>query len=134
MVGLSAPVSMLEVEMAMLCQKIKHLNDHIATLLSTIHSFQRAISSLQDAAFAAERDNLDLEFGGGQEAEKIEEDSDGNPNASDNRSDAANDASKGANSGDRSDGGDGVGDDAFEVFNHVDSDETVASESKGAVV
>ncbi|KAI8547433.1 hypothetical protein RHMOL_Rhmol07G0195000 [Rhododendron molle] len=59
---------MLEAEMAALRQEIEHLNGHIATLLSTICSLRRAITSLQDAAFEAENDNLDLEFGRGQEA------------------------------------------------------------------
>ncbi|KAI8555095.1 hypothetical protein RHMOL_Rhmol05G0147700 [Rhododendron molle] len=77
--GLSTCVSMLEAEMAVLRQEIEDLNGHIATLLSTIRSLRRGISSLQDAAFGAKRDNLNPEFGGGQEAEGTEEGRDGNP-------------------------------------------------------
>lgn len=67
-------------------------------------------------------DELDPEFGEGQVTDGIEEDSDGNPNASDDRSDAADDDSNGTNFGDGSDGGDGVGDETFEVSNRADSD------------
>lgn len=108
--------------MAVFREEIEHLNGHIATLLSTICSLHRAITSLQDATFGAGIDDLDQEFGRGQEAEGTKEDSDGNPNASDDRSNVANDATHGANSGDGSDGGDEVGDDAFAVFNNADSD------------
>lgn len=116
------PRSDLEAEMGVFHEEIEHLNGHIATLFSTIRSLRRAISNLQDAAFEAGNDELDPEFRGGQEAEGTEEDSDVNPNASDDRSNAANDASDGANLGSGDDGRNEVDDDAFAVFDRVDSD------------
>ncbi|KAG5557472.1 hypothetical protein RHGRI_007644 [Rhododendron griersonianum] len=50
-------------------QEIDHLNGHIATLLSTICSLCRAISSLQDATFGAKNDELDLVLRGEQETD-----------------------------------------------------------------
>lgn len=68
------------------------------------HSLLRqAITNLQDAAFKARDDELDLEFRGEQESNGTAENNDGNPNASDDCSDAADDAFDGANSGDGSD-------------------------------
>ncbi|KAI8572300.1 hypothetical protein RHMOL_Rhmol01G0186700 [Rhododendron molle] len=111
MADLVACVIALETEMMILRQVIDHLNGHIATLLSTIRYLRQAITSLQDVAFEAKNDELDLEFGGKEETDGTVEDSDGNPNASDDRSNITNDASDGAYSGDGCDGGDEVGDD-----------------------
>ncbi|KAG5524029.1 hypothetical protein RHGRI_030887 [Rhododendron griersonianum] len=103
MADLRARVAVLETKVRILREEIVHISVHIASVLTSLQALRRAVSNLQDMAFDAADDGLDLEFGDAAAAEQnADEDSDGNLNASDDRSDAAND---GADSGDGGDGG-----------------------------
>ncbi|KAF7117132.1 hypothetical protein RHSIM_RhsimUnG0002900 [Rhododendron simsii] len=124
MADVRAWVAIFETEVRILREEIAHINAHIASLLTSLQTLQRAVSNLQDMAFDTVDDDLDPEFGGAAAVEQNVDDSDRNLNASDDRLDAANDASDGANSRDEGEDGEGneVDDAAFDVFNHVDSD------------
>lgn len=121
---LGASMRDLEGEVAHLREVVTLLWVQLSSLQSTMHMLQKVISSLQDDAFEAKMEALDLEFGSykpAKEEDDGEEDSNDNPNASDDLSDAANDASDKADFGD-DDGGDNVDDSAFAVFDHPESD------------
>lgn len=98
-IALIARVNALETEMAFFRKEIERFNNHIARLITTIHTLCCAISNLQDAAFDAWDDERDPEFAEDKKSESTAKDSKGNPNGSDDRLDNANDASDGANSG-----------------------------------
>ncbi|KAI8535475.1 hypothetical protein RHMOL_Rhmol10G0177300 [Rhododendron molle] len=84
---------------------------------SSLQTLQRAVLNLQDVAFDTKDDGPNANLRGKVTAN---EESSGDPNASDDHSDAANDASDGSSP--RDDGKNEVDDAEFNVFNHVDSD------------
>lgn len=106
----------LEAEVASLRRSHCALVPHFF-LRSSLQTLRRAVSNLRDIAFDAKDDGPNIKLKGKVTAN---EESNGDPNASDDHSDATNDASDGSSPGD--DGKNEVDDANFDVFNHVDSD------------